>query len=34
MDDLIKALERMAKEMQLLHNEIHELQVEKKWLVT
>ena len=30
MDELIKALERMAKEMQLMQNEIDELQAEKK----
>ena len=33
MDELIKALERMAKEMKLMQNEIHELQIEKKCLV-
>ena len=33
MDDIIKALERMAREVELLQNEIHELQIEKKWPV-
>lgn len=30
MDDLIKALEKMKQELHLLHNEIKELQAEKK----